>query len=424
MRKAIVLVIAFILFTTSFPYTTSLKETNDDSHIIDGVPYVKQTTDIYCEEASITMLINYYGFNATIEEILHNLGCGYSLLHFRFMPVPRAPGGGLAMYHDLPHDLDFLASLYNLSFHDYSVRNQSENILWERYWTKVKELIRNDVPVLTAVDARLLRYWKEFFRQHNISENETISGSHAIVIVGYNDSNGTVCYNDPGVAIFDTEENATYIFEKKEVFREAVLSAHNGRCEIWAFEKRPNFHPPSHEERFEKAHQRNIKRLKGDFESYFGVNLYDLPFLKRLYFFICYRLGIDAMKALKKDFLRFNRIITVNQYIKYDSLNLSYEVIYLEKHNVSQYLLQNVNISPICRHDGLLLQKESNLWRNLTLLIEELSEIGRNNSLLKTLILAQPILNEINQIIDEIIEIENAIINSKISTIRKFFNTH
>jgi len=424
-RKAIVLAVAFILFTTSFPSVTTfstknntsryLKEIyNDDSHIIDNprVPYVKQTTDIYCQEASITMLINYYGFNATIEEILHNLGCGYSLFHYRFVPVPRTPIGGLAIYPSTSFDTDFLASLYNLSFHDYSIRNQSEEILWGRYWTKVKELIRNDIPVLTAVDACSLTYWKKFFKRHNISENETHNCQHAIVIVGYNDSNGTVCYNDPAVAIFDTEENGTYIFEKKEVFREAVINAHNGSCLIWAFKKIPGS-PPSHEERFEKAHKRNVKRLKGEFEAYFGFNLSNLPFFYRLYVFLCFRFGIDAVKTLKKDFQRgiFHRVITVTQYSKYAFLNFSYEMIYLEKHNVSQYLLQNVNISPACKHDGLLLQNESELWKNLTLLIEELNKISRNNNLIKTLILAQPLLDEINQLIDEIIEIEDAIIN-------------
>lgn len=414
-RKVFVLGVVSILFIFHSVTTFSTKNINsryfkkicnDDSHIIEGVPYVMQTTDIYCEEASITMLINYYGFNATIEEVLHNLGCGYSLLHYRFMPIPRMASGGLALYRDLPLDLDFLASLYNLSFHDYSVKNQPDP--WERYWTKVKMLIKSDIPVLTSVNGCLLTYWKEFY---NLSGNETYNYQHAIVIVGYNDSNGTVCYNDPAVAIFDTEENATYIFEKQEVFREAVLDAHNGSCEIWVFKKMDNSLPPSHKERFEKAHQRNIKRLKGDFDAYFGVNLSDLPFLKHLYFSVCYRLGINAAKALEKDFLRFNRIITVNQYIKYDFFNYSYEMIYLEKYNVSQYLLQNIDISPACEHDGLLLQKEAELWKNLTLYIQELNEIGRNNSLLKTLILSQPLLNEINQLIDEVIEIEKAIIS-------------
>ena len=430
-RKAIILAVAFILFITSFPSVTTfstrnntsgyLKEIcNDDSHIIDNprVPYVKQTTDIYCQEASITMLINYYGFNATIEEILHNLGCGYSLLHIRFIPgISRVPVGGLG-YASLPISLDFLASLYNLSFYDYSVWSQPEDILWERYWTKVKKLIKDDIPVLTAVDSCSLTYWKEFFKRHNISENETHNCQHAIVIVGYNDSNGTVCYNDPAVAIFDTEENGTYVFEKEEVFKEAVINAYNGSYyKIWVFKKIPDSLPPSHEERFEKAHKLNIKRLKGDFEAYYGFNLSDLPFFYRLYFSICYRLGIDATKALKKDFQRgiFHRVITVNQYSKYASLNFSYEMIYLEKHNVSQYLLQNVNISPVCKHDGLLLQKESELWKNITLLIKEINKISRNNSLIKTLILAKPLLDEINQLIDKIIEIEDDVINNYVS---------
>ena len=398
----------------------------DDSHIIDNprVPYVKQTTDFYCGEASITMLINYYGFNASIEEILHNLGCGYSLLHFRFIPgLDRIPYAGLFIYQTLPIDKPFLASLYNLSFHDYSLTgNQSEDILWERYWTKVKELIRNDIPLLTSVDACLLTYWKN---KLNITDNET-HGAHAIVIVGFNDLNGTVCYNDPATALFDEEKNGTYVFEKQEIFREAVRNAHDvNYYQIWAFKKDSTSPPPSHEERFEKAHERNIKRLEGDFKAYFGVNLSDLPFYYRLLLSVCYPLGINAMKALKKDFQMgiFHRMTTVSQYSKYDPyfLYFAYDMISIEKHNVSQYLLENENISPVCKHNGLLLQEESELWKNLSLLVKELNKIGRNNSLIKTLILSRSLLNEINQIIDNIIEIENTIVNSYDSVNNEIF---
>ena len=424
--KAFFVAIFVVLSIVIFPLTNAFsvknmthctKACNDDSHIIDDprVPYVKQTTKVYCVEASVTMLINYYGFNATIEEILHDLGCGYSLACYRFIPsVSRVPFGGLVIYSSTPSDMSFLAGLFNLSFHDYSVRNQSEDILWEMYWTKVKKLIRNDIPVLTAVDARFLTYWKEFFKRHNISENETLSGSHAIVIVGYNDSNGTVCYNDPGVGVVDTEENGTYIFEKQEIFKKAVMNWRNESCKIWVFQKTSGFSPPSHMERFEKAHKRNIRRMKGEFEAYFGFNISDLPFLYRVFSTLCLRFGINAIETLEKNFKKsvFHRLITVNQYSKpdFEFLIPTYELIYMEKHNVSQYLLENKGISPVCEHDGLLLENESRLWEKIYVQVKELNEIGRNNSLLKTLVLTWPLLDEISRAIDEIIEIENMII--------------
>ena len=82
----------------------------------------------------------------------------------------------------------------------------------------------------------------------------------------------------------------------------------------------------------------------------------------------------------------------------------------MEKHNVSQYLLENKGISPVCEHDGLLLENESRLWEKIYVQVKELNKIGRNNSLLKTLVLTWPLLDEISHAIDEIIEIENMII--------------
>ena len=67
---------------------------------------------------------------------------------------------------------------------------------------------------------------------------------------------------------------------------------------------------------------------------------------------------------------------------------------------------------PICIHDAILLDKEAECWKNLTLLTEELNVIVKNNScLMKIFILSKPILDRMVDTIDRIIFLEKAIIN-------------
>ena len=264
-----------------------------DSNIIDNprVPYIGQTTDWYCGQAAMTMLINYHGFNASLEEVLHNLGYGYSFACNKFIPpLERIPYGGYSFINR-----DFLAGLYNLSYRDYSVfGNQSSDVLWGKYWTRVKEFIANDIPVQTSVDIYSLPYWRN---KLNITDNDT-HGGHAIVLVGYNESNGTVCYNDPATALLNEEKNGTYVFIQRDVFAGAVRYAQGGNLYvIYVFEKKSTSPPPSHAERFVKAHNQNIQRLAGVSDIFFGLNISELPPLYRVLLSFVFPVGVQAAIA-------------------------------------------------------------------------------------------------------------------------------
>ena len=395
---------------------------NDDSHIIKNprVPYVGQNNDSFCVFASIAMLIGYHGFNTTLQEILHHSGFGYSQLYYGISILSRIPMGGSGV-GQMSFNMEFLAQLYNLSFHDYTITgNQSPDILWDRYWSRVKNLILTDTPIETSVDPLSLPYYRNKF---NITDNETYGG-HAIVLVGFNESNETVCYNDPGTAIFNEEKNGTYTFVEYEIFREAVENTGGQKYHIWTFENNSNSQPSSEKERFETAHEQNLRRLRGDLEVYYGYDVEpsDLPFPYNLLFTYCYFHGVNASKALKRDLQPglIHRITTVNIYKNYNKnmdlpVDIFYDSIYIEKHNVSRYLLDNNHLSPVCTHDGVLLQEESHLWRNLSLLVQELNRISENNGLIKTLILSGDLLNEMTIVLEDIIDIEETIIrNSQI----------
>jgi hypothetical protein len=210
-RKISVIVLVIILIS-SFSYSvfgTSrdidlnrdfICKLNDDSHIIldPMVPYVGQGNDSYCMYASTTMQIKYFGFNITLPEILHDFGHGYIHLYSRFLPPTRTPFGGSGISTS-NFNMNLLADGYNLTFNDNSLYRTDENIsLWNQYYARLKVYISKDIPVQTHLNPYKLTFWNERF---NLS-NET-DGGHAVVIVGYNDSNNSICYNDPSAAIYN-----------------------------------------------------------------------------------------------------------------------------------------------------------------------------------------------------------------------------
>ena len=157
-----------------------------DSHVITDpmVPYVGQGNDSYCMYASATMQIKYLGFNISLPELLHDLGHGYFHVFFRLVPPFRTPfaGSGLSSQN---FNIELLADGYNITFQDDTFYRNNENIsLWDTYYQKVKADICNDIPVQTHLDPYKLTFWNERF---NFS-NDTVGG-HAVVIVGFNDSN-------------------------------------------------------------------------------------------------------------------------------------------------------------------------------------------------------------------------------------------
>ena len=370
-RKISVIALSLILFS-SFVYSaiaTSrnieldrelLNNFNDGSHVIKNpiVPYVGQGNDSYCMYASTTMQIKYFGFNITLPEILHDFGHGYLHLYSRFLPPSRMPFGGSGL-STANFNMELLADGYNLTFNDDSLYRDNTNItLWEEYYTKVKAYISKDIPVQTHLDPYRLTFWNDRF---NFS-NET-TGGHAVVIVGYNDSNNTICYNDPSAALFNESENGTYIWERNEVFKKAVESG-GLVYRIWTFEKPSSFNMPTRLERFQKFHEYNIKRLKGDLEYIYGLDIdfSQLPLKYRLLLYFYYEIlfvsGVNATKTLKQSMQKgvIHRVLTVYFYKTTEETfglptYIFFESVFQDVENVSQYLLEYQYLSPVFAYD-------------------------------------------------------------------------
>jgi len=378
-------------------------DNNVNYHIIEKprVPYVGQPTDFYCMYASLTMIIQHNGINVSLGEVLHHSGIGYSLMYTHFIPIAnpaRIASGGFGICQ-LFSNIVFLASLYNLTYNEFTPAFYlAKNQKWNQYWGEVKENILNNAPVLTGVDTFALPYLRE---RYNISDNST-HGGHAIVLVGFNESNNTVCYNDPATALFNESEKGTYTYLSLDILKEAVYYTIGTKYLVLTFTNPEELTIPSSRERFEKAHNKNIERIKGVPEANIGFNF---PFPAY---------GIEAVRSFKTDLSKglFHRALTILQLVRYNGtlLHYMYDTIATEKQNVSQYLLENNNISSICLYDAMLLRQEAENWRNLSDAVLGLNDFCKNNGFLKTLILSEPILENMDKILSTIIEIEDNII--------------
>lgn len=388
----------------------------NNTHVIKNpqVPYVGQGNDSFCALASTTMQIKYLGFNITLPEILHDVGYGYLRTYINIIPgVSRLPLGGAGI-SQMDFSMEFLAEIYNVTFRDFSlIGDPAGDSLWDSYYEKIMEFINSDIPIQTGVDPYRLTYWNK----HLNFSNET-TGGHAVVIVGYNNTNKTICYNDPYAAAMNI--SGSYIWDDQEVFKTAVEGM-NGYYKIYVFYKQNHIEKPTRKERFEKVHDMNIQRLQGDYKYYFGLDIdfSDLPILYQLYLKTFYNLGIHAAEKQRIHVLSpLQRLRTLSLYKQYETMMLppyyAYYDVFQQIENVSTYLLEQQNLSPLCLHDGALLKEESIHWKKIVIYFMEIQEVNLNNSLIKTLMLTNPIFDEIIKTIDEIIDIEKEIFNNNL----------
>jgi len=422
-RKNGVLFIIFIISTSSVllnlsvsaeVINKSLSSIIDDakeSHIVKNVPYVSQVTNFYCRFASITMLIKYHVDDVDLKEILYNSGIGYSVLYFHPIKLQPRPGVFVCQLGD--YTGKSLAPLYGLSHDIWRAKPTTDK--WSQYWPKLKEKIKQDLPVLTDLDALSLTKYKEYFNPPNGK-----TSTHSVVIVGFNETAGLVYYSDPGLALLGEEEkNCLYVPLSIDEFKEALKNNDlpNSGYMIETFENISN--PMSKEVAFNLSHKRNIDRLSG---KYSDLLLKIIPLTNY---------GIRAVKAMKKDLriglthrfatlllMKFYKLINYTIPVDYKSLkgklrsSVKYEYISIEKLNISQYLIENQHLSPLCVKEAALLAGEAKHWINMSILDNELFKASYNGPI-KTWIISKPIIEKMKKELEEIIFIEKEIIELK-----------
>lgn len=416
-------------------------EITAESHIILDVPYIGQDTRFYCTHACHTMMLNYYGFNFTKYEELYLMGGGFSMLYRpeRF-GIPYTGYGCSAR----PSNYEAIGEFLGLAFDPFFINlTLSEDIIWDTLWNSIKQNISQDRPIMVWVDEIIL-----YLDAQNISISQEfwtffpISAEHAVTIVGYNESNNTICIHDPVYSIFDDENKGTYLWIDIPSFE---LSFHKFTKSFPYFPstyrvksyKKPENVSYSKEEIIEKVFQRNIKRLQGHHQYYAS----DTDFPDSFEQTKDQAYGINATKELKKIFGKDlqTQIETIIQYkinnklgiknqllttiekifIQYYQKDISFALeltipgyrnifknIAEEKNTVSQVLNNFSHYSEIYEQCSILLKQESENWSKLA----EYNKILMDAGIFITIPKALQILNEMDHIMDKIISIEEEII--------------
>ena len=85
MMSSKISIIAIVVLVLTLPHTIAnnvnyndinISET-PDNYLIEGIPYVPQTEGYFCYYADITMILKFYGFDLSLEDILFYDGLGY-----------------------------------------------------------------------------------------------------------------------------------------------------------------------------------------------------------------------------------------------------------------------------------------------------------------------------------------------------------
>jgi len=433
-----------ILLLTIFPAVSSLSVlstnsnifyNNSDSHLIKGVPHVSQETAFYCLLASPTMVFKYYGVNTTLREVVYNSGAGYSLVY----PFPESnkvptPGSHLTFSYG---DRSFLASLYGLSYENFRSNNTlTDDECWQEYWEKVKQNISEDIPVIANVESNNFVYYA-FNKNESVIPNWLLNiipstGGHVIVLVGFNESNETVCYLDPASTLYEKTSEGHYNWMNINYFKTAV-SKYPLPYSYGIFTNTSN-DPLPREEMFEKAHKRNMEKLKGN------ISVYDLSDFEKFFENIWNKtkIGINASKELKKDYEKgvknpFKTILNY-KFCKYAGIRrliidflaqllFSYlnipqalfefiqqnnflNVIVTDKLYTSEYLNENIDIGISIESEAILFEQEAENWSKLLTYNSEIKKRGFFISFPRALL----IINKMERIMENIIAIEENII--------------
>jgi hypothetical protein len=399
---------------------------NNESYLIKNVPYVGQKKLHYCEIAAVEMVLKYYGINLSQIGILYVSGGGYSdAYNPRLIPSVTPP------IIKFPHkirlwtaetaggtdDYKFLAQLYGLQFkYIYPERVTNHEECWDHYWETVKSYIKQDVPVLTGVDPTA---WPLYIEAVNLSfiPPKIFGGSHIVVVVGYNETNGTVCVNDPSTELFNMTERGIYYWIGLDIFRNAVRrmkwEVKECRYQLLIFENTSN-EPLPEDVIAQLVHERNINRLKGT------ESAYDQDFINNTF----QEYGIGALNSFKNDletkfiqriplhkfFIKINLMYAFRDPVK--KLIKKFNIESVDTLYISQYLRENKDLNPSYELDAIWLEKESQYWEQLHLLSMELYNIVNYNTTLKAMQYSKPVINKMVSLLDDIISIKKIIIES------------
>ena len=180
--------------------------------ILPPVSYVWQEINGFCAWAATAMAMQYAGADVSLYDVFAATSIGFSFAYFRINDTMLMFPGSLYTQAEPTH---YLAGLYGIDYTlyvDASIPNLEQNVqVWENEGLTIgvndgeaeafdlmRETIDLGYPLLISVDPSWLPA-----ADYDILREEGLSGGgHAILLVGYNDTEHTATYIDPGVGSF------------------------------------------------------------------------------------------------------------------------------------------------------------------------------------------------------------------------------
>ena len=213
-----ILLMTFLLLTPAIVQSNSDHMLPESSFatsaevILPPVSYVWQEINGFCAWAATAMAMQYAGADVTLYDVFAATSIGFSFAYFNINDTLLMFPGAL---YTQAEPTDYLADLYGIDYTlyvDTSIPNLEQNVqVWEsegltigvvngevEAFDLMRDTIDSGYPLLISVDPSWLPS-----PDYDILRNEGLSGGgHGILLVGYNDTEHSATYIDPGVGSF------------------------------------------------------------------------------------------------------------------------------------------------------------------------------------------------------------------------------
>lgn len=418
-RTFTIMVLTLLLVLLPFSqisYSQKSPVTYTDEHVIQDVPYFPQTEGYFCYYSCIAMILDFYGLNTSLNEILFLDGLGYS--HY-YQEIERLPEEG--RYSDISH----VFQLFGVEQQRWTLEHdQNSDDNWNHYLMRVTENISNNRPVITSANPFSLPSLRSQFKISDKLWNALfLPGFHIILLIGYNLTNNTICYQDPNAGFYGENQYGEYAWMPLDEFRKCTEQVVWGNYYVSTLIETSPGLPP--QQRFEQTILLNKQKLNGTYAPYnfsHGIEV-------TTQLIDDYSPGInnstDTIKNYKKDGTKgfiysfrelLQKILDIIRPGKPNLMSIfmigednPFEEIAKEKIHVSHYLQNSTFYQNLCINQSSLLNQEADIWLHLGQLYKNFLRKGYFISTNK----ATEIIQAMKISTESILHIEKRIVNEK-----------
>jgi len=214
----VIFLTTFLLFTPIVANSISNYTGSEANYTLSGeeilppVPYVWQEINGFCAWAATAMAMHYAGVDLSLYDVFAASSVGFSFAYFNINDTMLMLPGVL---YTQAEPTNYLADLYGIDYTlyvDASIPNLEQNVqVWEsegltigvvdgeeEAFDLMRDTIDSGYPLLISVDPS----WLPAADYDILRDGGLSGGGHGILLVGYNDTEHTATYIDPGVGSF------------------------------------------------------------------------------------------------------------------------------------------------------------------------------------------------------------------------------